>query len=308
MGDAVRQRRPHRQHHSPGAYHRVSSPEKSIVGCSNIRLDSEPFVVHSSTFDETTNDMLSNTNLGQAQLSKTAIWLENTANGHEVPENMGADGPLPGTHLEHLIEILFPINHAQRSQSPMSTLDLLAIVPSRAQALRLLDHYADKVAWIDHLLHTPTVRTHLMNAYAYADSSSDVQQNSGQLSLLCTVLGQSAYFWTPDLQMPEDDATKLASQLLHLAQRALLDANFSKRPTLETIQATALIMYYLLPNARGAVDYVSLLATAASWARKLGIHRVDSLKEKARREVEGCDYVELELKRRIWWFLASSDW
>jgi len=253
-----------------------------------------PSLTPNNTGDQTTNQ-------GPVELSETAIWLENSAVGHDVQES-----PPYEFSVASLVNILFPLESSCVSNASVNASDLHRILPSRALALRLLDHFVDKVLWIDHLLHTPTLHEHL--ADSFKDRNYGELPNLGQLSLLCTVLGLSAYFHTSDLGMSEDEATRLSQHLLDLAQRALVAANFTRQPTLESMQSSLLILYYLLPNTRGAVDYPSLIAAMTSWARKLNMHRIDSRKEQARREREGCDHVEVELKRRMWWFLTGSDW
>jgi len=253
-----------------------------------------PYLISNNTGHQTTSQ-------GPVELSETAIWLENSAVGHDVQEN-----PPHELSVASLVNILFPLEGSYVSNASVNTSDLRKILPSRAQALRLLDHFVDKVLWIDHLLHTSTLHEHL--ADAFKDRNNGELSNLGQLSLLCTVLGLSAYFHTSDLGMSEDEATRLSQHLLDLAQSALVAADFTRQPTLESMQSSLLILYYLLPNTRGAVDYPSLIAAMTSWARKLNMHRIDSKKEQARREREGCDHVEVELKRRMWWFLTGSDW
>lgn len=43
-------------------------------------------------------------------------------------------------------------------------------------------------------------------------------------------------------------------------------------------------------------------------ARAMGLHKIDTPTNKARRQNTEVDWVDVEVKRRIWWHLASTDW
>jgi hypothetical protein len=49
--------------------------------------------------------------------------------------------------------------------------------------------------------------------------------------------------------------------------------------------------------------------SAATIARDLGLHRLDAKTEVfAEKNVSVRDYIDREVKRRVFWFITSSDW
>ncbi len=43
-------------------------------------------------------------------------------------------------------------------------------------------------------------------------------------------------------------------------------------------------------------------------ARAMEIHRLDTAKSIEQRRVKGCNMIEIEVQRRIWWHMVASDW
>lgn len=52
----------------------------------------------------------------------------------------------------------------------------------------------------------------------------------------------------------------------------------------------------------------TIRATTVSIAHCMGLHRLDSSENKERRKTGNYDLITLEVKRRLWWHIASSDW
>lgn len=97
-------------------------------------------------------------------------------------------------------------------------------------------------------------------------------------------------------------------EFVSLASRALAEARHLDNPTVESIQAVLLLASSLLLNM-GAMTAFRLLLTAMFMsAQVLLIHQIDSPKNQRLRQNMSYDRVELEIKRRIWWHIASSDW
>ena len=63
-----------------------------------------------------------------------------------------------------------------------------------------------------------------------------------------------------------------------------------------------------MPNLGAIATLRTLQATVTQTARALGLHQIDSDANKKRRENKLVDWVELEVKRRLWWHVCSTDW
>lgn len=99
-----------------------------------------------------------------------------------------------------------------------------------------------------------------------------------------------------------------AADLPLSAQDALSAANCLANPTIETIQSLIFISQHLMPNIGAIATLRTLTATVTHTARTLGLHQTDSDTNKKRRENARVDWAELEVKRRIWWHICSTDW
>ena len=74
--------------------------------------------------------------------------------------------------------------------------------------------------------------------------------------------------------------------------------------SLEDVQAT-ILLYFLVFNAEGFSPRSRLLhSTAIATAHEIKLHRIDQ--SGGPREKHAA--IDAEIKRRIWWFLVSSDW
>jgi hypothetical protein len=92
------------------------------------------------------------------------------------------------------------------------------------------------------------------------------------------------------------------------AQEALSAANCLANPTIETLQSMIFISQLLMPNVGAIATLKTLSATITHTARAIGLHQVDSDANKTRRASSQVDWAELEVKRRLWWHICSTDW
>lgn len=77
--------------------------------------------------------------------------------------------------------------------------------------------------------------------------------------------------------------------------------------SVETVQA-AIIMTFLIYHIEGSSPKIrALMATTLTTAKDLGMHRIDD-PATSRAEQTQAEVIDKEIKRRIWWHLASTDW
>jgi len=184
----------------------------------------------------------------------------------------------------------------------------LSLLPSRAQAGFLFDYYIEEIMSLYHLIHVPTVRRMIDTVYTQLENNE--QPPYDHVALLSSIFALSAYFASPSsrFHFKGREGKSFCYRWIFVAQRALLAADYIVAPTLETLQSTILISQHLLPNIGAMATFRTLMATALLGARSLGLHRFDSPANKKARENTRVDWVVVEVKRRIWWHLASTEW
>lgn len=141
---------------------------------------------------------------------------------------------------------------------------------------------------------------------------SNQKPSYSHVALIATIFGIVAYIIPNrsssfDLEDPEA-TTACAISWISLAKEALVAANYRSVPTIETSQSLLLICQHLLVNLGDLTIFKALLGMVLHMARSLCLHQVDSPRNKRLRHGREVDWVELEVKRRIWWHLASTDW
>lgn len=175
----------------------------------------------------------------------------------------------------------------------------MASLPSRKHARDLFEYFVANVVWIYHIIHVPTLESHLNKLYN--DLDQNLQPQNDHVALLSAVFALSVYF-------QEAEPLSKTRRWTLLAHKALCAANFIGKPTMESIQVVLLIAQHLLPNIGGIATFRVLFTTAMHSARSLGFDQIDSTQSKKRRAGKALNHVELETKRRIWWHIVSTDW
>jgi hypothetical protein len=104
------------------------------------------------------------------------------------------------------------------------------------------------------------------------------------------------------------DARELASRWTLLAQQTLTVTRCLTFPTIETLQSLMLIVHHLMPNIGTIATLRTLSSMIVQLARGMSLHTMDSPTNKKRPENTPVDWVEIEVKRRLWWHIASTDW
>jgi hypothetical protein len=187
---------------------------------------------------------------------------------------------------------------------PLSCSEIAMTLPSKATAEVLFNHYVKNLNWVYHIIHVPTSRNQLLGIYASLEASR--KPKSSHLALIATILAVAVYFKSTlcDSEAAKGHEKENCTKWSLLAQRALLEANHLTSPSLESLQTT-IIMTQFLPNYGQNTSFTSTLTHTA---HMLQLHRTDSSRNRKLREETGYDAVELEVKRRIWWYIAGSDW
>jgi hypothetical protein len=182
------------------------------------------------------------------------------------------------------------------------------MLPLRKQGEILLNYYFENADWIYRILHVPTVRWIFNDLYTKLEH--DQHPSYSHLALISTIFALSAFFCSPSSGLYLDRAAAVAHSrsLILFAQDVLAADNCLAKPSIETLQSLIMITQWLMPNIVAIATLRTLAATLMHTARSLSLHLIDSPANKKWRTQNQVDWAEVEVKRRIWWHITSTDW
>lgn len=198
-----------------------------------------------------------------------------------------------------------PLPHARPSHGTIATF------PEYKIAVLLLQNYESVVDPLCRVLHLPSVRSMLKSFYWQLNQARSPPP--GEAALLLSLFALSAFFYQGSVgsQVPQggEDSLQLSKAFATSALDVLDHSRRATSGTLEDVQAYILMMFVIFHfdgfSARGRL----LLTTAISLARDLGLHRLDSeAGDLDGRTSSARVLIDREVKRRVFWFLASTDW
>lgn len=198
-------------------------------------------------------------------------------------------------------------NQHPNDQSSATLVFAISCLPNIDQSRDLFDHFFDTTHPNFGVLHVPSTRAILEESYHRLRLGKTLE--AGTLLLLLSIISSAAFIWTPELlkklYLTPSEAKDLHVAYSHLAL-GLLDHDL---PPSTVALAGISTLTYLHTNAEGLLDKVHLLrARGLLMARAMRIHCLDTPKSREHRRLNGCDGIEVEVQRRIWWHMVSSDW
>ncbi|OJJ50269.1 hypothetical protein ASPZODRAFT_59320 [Penicilliopsis zonata CBS 506.65] len=190
---------------------------------------------------------------------------------------------------------------------------LLQYLPTEADTLAQLAFYT---RYVDHLTHLIVV-SHVEKLVQgiYADVREGRPVNFCHLALVFSIIAVALTFQNMSNAARENTINNQTqvegreNRYIFLTGAALIQGNYSVLPTLEGLQATMIVCYYL-PEAHN-LPLVGLLFVHPNivfQAKSLMLHCVDIPRHQQDRKARGTGELEAEIKRRLWWYLAAYDW
>ncbi|MCJ1386083.1 hypothetical protein MMC17_009208 [Xylographa soralifera] len=189
--------------------------------------------------------------------------------------------------------------------------DAIVTFPDYRVAVLLFQSYESNVDHVCRILHIPTVRSLIKTFYLRLNQSEDILP--GQAALLLSIFALAAFFYpsskNSEVATNEQDSVHLSKVLSKGALDVLDYSRRSTSGTLEDIQACILMSFVTFHldgfSARGRL----LLVAAASIARDLRLHRLDADTEFPAEKMNSVRVmIDREVKRRVFWYIASTDW
>ncbi|CEJ61465.1 hypothetical protein PMG11_09998 [Penicillium brasilianum] len=251
----------------------------------------------------------------------TADRLENILMGHRIPSavpsalrgelsgppRMGLHArsqPHTGTSIGSFLNLVRD-GGCVSSEHP-ATIHLASFLPSEADALSLFNYYLSHLDYQYHIV-VPARTEQIIRSLYYAlarGRSGDLNHIAMLFSILATAL-----FYQLLSTESSAVAENCSRETAFLAGAALIQSNYVAYPTIEGLQAAMIIAHHLSSlTLNPCVSSLFFQGGLVSQAKSLGLHLLDSPRVVAERQERGFDKAETELKRRLWWDLASYDW
>lgn len=180
-------------------------------------------------------------------------------------------------------------------------------MPCREDALALFTEYLDNTDFhIVNLLHYPTVQTMIHDLYTQLRQGE--KASLGSAAFVLSFCAASAFFWDQEFPTPfnflSEENSAAHSRIWRAAAFDLLDQ--SQRTATHSLDAiyARLILSDLIYNIEGTSSRFRFIQSGArAAAYEMGLHLLDLPGQDT-----GDTKFSREMKRRVWWYLASTDW
>lgn len=239
----------------------------------------------------------------------TADWLEKIVLGDRVPTGMRATRR--GLNEPSKADVKSPgqavagnplsISWTASSENP-ATVQLPSFLPKKAEAMTLFQYYNKYIDYLYHIILPDRVKEQIDAIYQAIKDQE--QLNLNHLALLFSIIASSLF-----LQLSIESsvhAEACSREYIFLTGAALMQSNYSAYPTIEGLQAMLIVAHNLSnTNCHPSVRAVFVHGAIVSQAKSLMLHCIDSPQFEKKAD---ADMMEVELKRRLWWDLASYDW
>lgn len=248
----------------------------------------------------------------------TADWLETIVMGHRVPSAVPANmregmahhqrvemAHPPQSAISGNLSTLLPAGQRASDENP-ANIHLPALLPSESEAMGLLAFYFNHLDYQYHLIVLNRTKRDIHALYEKVIRKEPV--NLGHLALLFSIIASALFYQLLPIESP-DVAEVCSGEMAFLAGAALIQANHIAFPTIEGLQATMIIGHHLSSlTLSPSVSSLFVHGSLITQAKSLGLHALDSAASSEERKVMGYNRTEVELKRRLWWDLATYDW
>jgi hypothetical protein len=182
-------------------------------------------------------------------------------------------------------------------------------LPQHSEAKVLTNCFIEDISFIQHVVHRPSLPDTIDDVYRQIDSHEPVKP--GHLILLLSIIASATHVWAPPENADCDSSLFLSSAQANAQTPlwireayAVLNATHDNlEPTLETIQGLIILSCVVASLEGVSMRLRSLLSTALVFCRELNLHRIDH-----RPKAVAGNTVQIEMSRRVWWYLVATDW
>ncbi|OQU99094.1 hypothetical protein CLAIMM_04781 [Cladophialophora immunda] len=190
-----------------------------------------------------------------------------------------------------------------KSSSDVS--DLICQLPTIHTARLLFDHYIQIVDCLHRELHVPSARALVEESYARLANSLEV--STDVLTFLFCIFASSSFHvchahihHTPKGLI---DSARWAVVWKMTASDLIFDKRAMFSTSLLSLQSVSIMLLLAWNSGGQSAEFQALKSIALQKAIQMGIYKLD-----AGYGAQDGNGIEMELKRRLWWHLAASDW
>lgn len=181
--------------------------------------------------------------------------------------------------------------------------------PTYEDGKMLLEMFLSTIDATYRILHVPTTRIWLEELYDNVQSHSSPPRT--QLAFFLGIYAGAAYVSKRKLVFQAaslNGRTQISLAETWLESAASLLTDPPVPPSIQALQALTHLTHLCtqVEGFNGTFGTVSMLCL--HMARSMKIQRLDTSRARSERMKIGADMVEVEIKRRVWWHLVSSDW
>jgi len=180
-------------------------------------------------------------------------------------------------------------------------------IMTREEVLQLVQDFTENPYHLLPIIYEPHTRALINTFYTQLDLGAGGDPTIA--ALILSIASTSASFFVPDssshrIFASTEEATQASLIWRQSALNLLDDLQSSIRRSLEECQARA-ILAYVVSNVEGcSARFRFLHSCSISVARDMSLHLIDSSTTADSTD----DPATREIKRRLWWHLASTDW
>lgn len=179
-------------------------------------------------------------------------------------------------------------------------------LPLYAEAQILLEKFLREVHQLPFVTHVPSIPSILDDTYKSLTQYHQVKP--GNVILLLSIFATATHTWVENdcrhgLFSTPAEANKQALLWVKALEYVLDVAHRSTRMSIEAVQGTIIVLF-VLASLEGITHRCrSLKSMALFLARDLGLHRIDHPSN-----TNMVKTAQAEIGRRVWWYIAASDW
>lgn len=181
-------------------------------------------------------------------------------------------------------------------------------LPPINEARLLMEHIATALHAYWGIFHIPTCQETLERIYRDDESPA----SPVDLLVILSCFAAAAFTCTTallqNLRATHQEAQ--AALMVYLREAVAILEN-KQHPVGLSVSAWAATasLFALTTHLRGMSDAtLSLKMKCLSMAQQLQVHRLDTKERRDERRLKGCNHIEIELQRRVWWHLMANDW
>ncbi|KAG7438576.1 putative transcription factor lepB [Fusarium oxysporum f. sp. raphani] len=185
-------------------------------------------------------------------------------------------------------------------------------LPPKWETMRLFQVYFQYLGHVQNIIYEPHARILVDEAYDQIVNISATTAPRG-LALMLSVIALATILEPVDGNLTSaiailKERLVLFAAYIRMAMDCLEQHRRRADHTLENVQALILLSFGIHHTETFSPRYRVLLAEAIAVSHSLGLHVVDRVPvRRGHSKVDG-DPVTQEIKRRVWWYLAATDW